>query len=89
MILYKDVKKTTTEKIPTKVICDICKEEYVANDWKNYPRDGFEIQEFHHIKFRGGYGSVFGDLYDVECDICQYCLHTMIKNKCRIEILDD
>lgn len=47
-----------------------------------YPNKGgndyIEIQEFHHVDFIGGYGSVFGDETRVRCDICQHCLHGMI-----------
>ena len=48
--------------------CDVC--------GKEFDRDGsiLEFQEFVEIRFRGGYGSVFGDDDDFECDICQHCL---------------
>lgn len=36
--------------------------------------DIFQILEFHHIKFIGAYGSIFDDMDEVECDICQHCL---------------
>jgi antitoxin CcdA len=52
--------------------CDKCGTEY------NYEDDMFECQEFHHINFVGGYGSVFGDGDQIECDICQDCLKKMI-----------
>ena len=51
--------------------CDKCKKEYDIEDY-------MEIQEFHHISFFGGFGSVFGDETHVECDICQHCLKEMI-----------
>ena len=56
--------------------CDKCKKEYDAEDWQ-------EVQEFVHIDFGGGYGSVFGDGTHVECDICQHCLYKMIAGICR------
>ena len=43
-----------------------------------------EAQEALHIDFLGGYGSVFGDGYRVQCDLCQSCLHVLIKDFCRI-----
>lgn len=55
--------------IPFSLICDKCKKEYF------FEEDYFEIQEFHFIKFRGGYSSVFGDLSNNEYDICQHCLY--------------
>jgi hypothetical protein len=73
MIKYKSITKPVEEIISVK--CDKCKKEYDVND--------FETQEFHHIKFTGGYCSVFGDGTEVECDICQHCLHHMIANICR------
>ena len=73
MISYKSVTRTVEEIISLK--CDKCGKEYDAQDC--------EVQEFHHIKFTGGYASVFGDGMEVECDICQYCLHQMIGGICR------
>ena len=73
MINYKEVQKTE-QKIAS-VKCDICGKVYDADD--------LEIQEFHHIDFCGGYGSVFGDGTQVNCDICQHCLHKMIGDCCR------
>lgn len=54
------------------VICDRCKGEFED-----------EIQEFHHIRFTGGYGSVFGDGSRVECDLCQRCLKELVGEFCR------
>jgi len=73
MIKYKQVEKTAQEI--ASVECDICRKEYDAGD--------FETQEFHHIRFCGGYASVFGDGTEVECDICQRCLYKMIGDYCR------
>ena len=60
---------------PTKVECDRCHKIY---------EDEMELQEFHHIYFEGGYGSVFGDTNRVECDLCQRCLLQLVGNYCRI-----
>ncbi len=51
MINYKEV--PTTEHEIVSFQCNICGKVYDAG--------GLEIQEFHHIRFCGGYGSVFGD----------------------------
>jgi hypothetical protein len=48
MIRYKSVTKTVEEIVSVK--CDKCGKEYDALD--------FEAQEFHHIKFTGGYASI-------------------------------
>ena len=75
---YKKIKQlvNTLESIT----CDKCKKEYKKDDT-------LEIQEFHHINFTGGYGSVFGDMCSIECDICQHCLFEMIHKFCKIESL--
>jgi len=73
MIKYKKVTRTTEEI--SSVQCDKYGQEYDAGD--------LEVQEFHHISFRGGYASVFGDGTQVECDICQHCLYEMIGEFCR------
>jgi len=66
MIKYR--KENIERQIPEKVICDICKKEY------DYKEDIMETQEFLHINFEAGYGSVFGDTNIVKADICQHCL---------------
>jgi hypothetical protein len=62
----------------TSIVCDKCKEEYSVNEL-------MEIQEFLHISFTSGYDSVFGDMTQVECDICQHCLKGLIGDICRCE----
>lgn len=72
----KEIKET--EKILS-FQCDKCKKEF------DYEVDIFEIQEFHHIHFVGGYGSVFGDETHVQCDLCQRCLMEIIGDICRYD----
>jgi len=60
------------------VTCDKCKKVFSYLDLGE-----FETQEFHHINFVGGYGSVFGDSCEVKADICQRCLLIMIGDFCR------
>jgi len=58
----------------TKIVaveCDVCGREFLEDSNSD---DVFEIQEFTHIKFTGGYGSIFGDGDVFELDICQHCL---------------
>ncbi len=72
-------KKTqTTELKLLAIVCDKCKKVYTVEDDEKDCR--LEIQEFHRIEFTGGYSSIFGDETKVECDICQHCLHDMIKD---------
>jgi len=68
MIKYK------TEKVESKVLvsvtCDVCKKEFFYES----VQERMEIEEFHYIRFTGGYGSIFGDGASISCDICQHCL---------------
>jgi hypothetical protein len=65
--------KKVTQKTYTLIstTCDRCKK--VID-----PDDIVENQEICFIRFTGGYGSVFGDGAEVECDICQRCLKELI-----------
>ncbi len=81
MIIHKEQEVTTTADIVTAIECDRCHKKYKADGDSN---DVFETQEFHHIRFTGGYASVFGDESRVECDLCQYCLKELIGEFARI-----
>ena len=70
-------KKIKVEEVVEEVLayqCDKCK------TWYDNEEDWDDAQEFHRINFTGGYGSVFGDGTNVECDLCQKCLHAIIKD---------
>lgn len=60
-------------------ICDRCKKEIPIED------DEFELQETYSISFRGGYGSIFGDLNFVTADLCQHCLKDLIGDFCIVK----
>lgn len=79
-MINKNKKMVEIEEITSKQ-CDRCKV------WYDVEEDVFESQEFHHIRFTGGYGSVFGDGIKVECDLCQKCLKEMIKDYMRTEVI--
>jgi hypothetical protein len=78
MIKTRKEKESIINEYVTSIICDRCKKEYPNN------HNEFEIQEFHHINFSGGYGSVFGDERRISCDLCQCCLQDLIKGFCRV-----
>lgn len=78
MIKTETVVEAKTYEKALSYQCDKCKKEYDIDDV-------FEIQEFHHIRFDGGYGSVFGDDTRVECDLCQQCLKKIIGDICRYD----
>ena len=55
-------------------VCDKCATIYTAED------DIYEFQERHEINFTGGYGSIFGDMVNVNLVLCQDCLYGMVKD---------
>lgn len=69
MIEYKT--KEVKETYPVAKICDKCGRRVEKTDI-------IEWQEFYHISFTGGYGSIFGDTELVEIDLCQHCLMELI-----------
>lgn len=74
MIHTAQFTETITHEQVTSITCDVCGTTYPNKGGNDY----IEIQEFHHINFVGGYGSVFGDETTVRCDICQHCLCKLI-----------
>lgn len=73
MIKHKE--RRVKQLIPVSVTCDKCNTTFDIDD--------FDIQEFHHIEFTGGYSSIFGDGNEIDADFCQSCLHEIIKDYCR------
>ena len=69
-IMKKYVEKTNIDLEVSEIKCDICGNTYSTD----VGQDVFEAQEFLQISFKGGYGSIFGDGSEVECEICQHCL---------------
>lgn len=67
--------KTVQEEI---VVCDRCHREMAPDN------TDCEHQERIAIRFRAGYGSVFGDGNLVEADICQHCLQEVLGKYLRI-----
>lgn len=67
MINYIENTKTIIENVIESITCSVCKKTYEIENIE-------EIQEFCHINFTGGYGSVFGDMSKVQINICQHCL---------------
>ena len=70
MINYKT--EMVESKVPESITCDVCKKVYnCKEDWE-------EIGEIHSIRFKGGYGSVFGDGTAMMVDICQHCFKKLL-----------
>jgi hypothetical protein len=84
MIKYKTVRKSSSVK--DSVVCDLCGKEY-SYDMSLGKTEWAEANEFVHIHYVGGYGSIFGDgdLGDkegvVDVDICQHCFKKKIVDK--------
>jgi len=64
------------EKVPHKIICDVCGKEIEMT---------IEEQEVLYINFIGGYGSVFGDGSEVKAEICQDCVKKLLGKYLRID----
>jgi len=77
-------KKIVTKEIEElkSLICDVCGKSYDLTSKDS--NDIYESQEFVHIGFIGGYGSVFGDEERVEIDICQNCFKQKLGEYVRI-----
>ena len=69
------VKEKTETAVIKSITCDVCKEEY---------KETFDLQEFVHLDFDCGYGSIFNDGNTIECDICQHCLKEKLGDYLRI-----
>ena len=83
MIKFKTTICEQEIKTPINIICDKCLKEYDPE------KDTMEVQEFLHIKYTGGYGSIFGDESVIECDICQHCVKKLIGDIIRVDGLND
>jgi hypothetical protein len=57
--------------------CDCCHKKVGYND-------ALEWQEFHHIDIIGGYGSIFGDESEIQCDLCQHCMKKLLGDYLRV-----
>lgn len=78
-MIKQKVEQVLSEKIvDVDYVCDMCGKVYNHISNECFGKDHMETQEFLHIRFVGGYESVFGDMTRIECDICQHCLLKMI-----------
>lgn len=73
---FKEVQ--VTKQALESLQCDICQKEYG-------PQDFLDTQEFLHINFVGGFGSIFGDMNRVHADICQDCLKDKLGEYLKID----
>lgn len=83
--IYKEVtipEETVLE--PEKKKCDRCEKEYFIAHHEDAPGDLWEAQEFLHINHGCGFGSIFGDLNTIECDLCQHCVKDLLGPLLRI-----
>lgn len=62
-------------------VCDKCGRKITLNAVNKCKQlDVIEWQEFYHINFEGGYGSIFGDGEVVRVDLCQHCLKEILEH---------
>jgi hypothetical protein len=78
--MIRENQKIVVER--TVCTCDRCGREMTREDHST------EWEERFLIRFRGGYGSVFGDGNPVEGDFCQHCIYQLIGKYCRIKTDD-
>ena len=75
MKTYRDIQITAQDLIS--VTCDKCgKIDTIIADY-------MDLYEWQHIHFTGGYGSVFEDGGEYECDLCQECTKELLGNYLR------
>ena len=77
--MKKYTEEIKTVKVLSKIECDKCGTVYT---------EPYDMDEFLCLDFPGGYYSVFGDLVQVQADICQKCLKKMIQTFCRVQDID-
>ena len=75
MKIYKEIQRT--DKIVDKITCDKCGK--VADFGTENESKFFDIQEWLHINFIGGYGSIFEDGGEYACDLCQQCTKELLE----------
>lgn len=66
---YKEVERMKICREFSFSQCDRCKKKET---------DPMELQEWYTIHFIGGYNSIFGDMDEYECDLCQQCLKELV-----------
>lgn len=81
MRIVKKVERKVEEL--TAMECDCCGTVY--NVTKRHTRDTTELYEFVTINFTGGYGSIFGDMNEYECDLCQHCVSKLLGKVLRLK----
>lgn len=74
--MIREKQKIIVER--TVCTCDRCGREITRED------HSIEWAERFLIRFRGGYGSEFGDGSVVEGEFCQHCIYQLLGNYCRI-----
>ena len=79
---------TETREHEVASVCDRCGLRVEITEWK-------EHQEFLHVQFTGGYGSILGDCCTYAIDLCQHCVAEVLGPHLRLvhdylgELLDE
>ena len=77
MIHYKT--EMVAQQIIDKCECDNCHKIILPSI------DFVEWQEMVHINQACGYGSIFGDMRALTCDLCQHCIKLLLGSVIRID----
>lgn len=74
---YKEEKQTKRVKVLDEIQCDVCKKHYSVDDGA--------AQEILHIEHLYGYFSAkFGDMNEIELDMCEDCVYDMLGPFCHV-----
>lgn len=76
--MIKTAKKRIATTIITHLVCDGCGLEAPLED-------GFEAQEFLQYRNTGGFDSIFGDMNQIEIDLCQHCVKKRLGDIIRVK----
>lgn len=80
MIKEIETKETIVNKRVEFVECDSCHKQFHPTKMDDY----IEYGEILSINYHGGYGSIFGDGANIQCDLCQHCLKKILGQYIRL-----
>ena len=77
---FKKVDVTLSREVLESIQCDKCKKIFDPHKQEDY----IEIGEILSIRQTCGYGSIFGDMNEIELDLCQHCVNKLLGGLIRI-----
>jgi hypothetical protein len=76
--MIKTAKKRIATVVVTHLVCDGCGLEALVDE-------GFEAQEFLRYRNTAGFASIFGDMNQIEIDLCQHCVKKRLGDIIRVK----